>query len=76
MAARPSFPKQYSFKRHTAPHSHSHAREPVAVRRGVELRTRCRVRKITIDENGMADGVIYFDAEGIERRQKAEVVVR
>jgi choline dehydrogenase-like flavoprotein len=48
---------------------------PVAVRRGVELRTRCRVRKITVDENGMADGVIYFDADGIERRQRAEVVV-
>jgi choline dehydrogenase-like flavoprotein len=33
------------------------------------------VRKITVDENGMADGVIYFDADGIERRQRAEVVV-
>ena len=25
--------------------------------------------------NGMADGVIYYDAEGVERRQKAHVVV-
>ena len=48
---------------------------PVAVRNGVELRTRCRVREITIDENGMADGVIYYDAEGMECRQKAEIVV-
>jgi choline dehydrogenase-like flavoprotein len=48
---------------------------PVAVRNGVELRTRCRVREITIDENGMADGVVYYDAEGVERRQKAEIVV-
>ena len=48
---------------------------PVAVRRGVELWTRCRVREITVDENGMADGVLYYDAEGVERKQKAEVVV-
>jgi choline dehydrogenase-like flavoprotein len=33
------------------------------------------VREITVDENGMANGVIYYDAEGVERRQKAEVVV-
>lgn len=48
---------------------------PRAVREGIELRTRCRVREITIDENGMADGVIYYDADGQERRQKAEIVV-
>jgi choline dehydrogenase-like flavoprotein len=48
---------------------------PVAIRRGVELRTRCRVREITVGPDGMADGVIYYDADGVERRQKAEVVV-
>ena len=48
---------------------------PVAVRRGVELRTRCRVREISVGDDGMADGVIYYDADGVERRQKAEVVV-
>ena len=48
---------------------------PVAVRRGVRLQTRCRVREITVGANGMADGVIYYDADGVERRQKAEVVV-
>src|SRR5215469_17374069 len=48
---------------------------PPALRRGVRLETRCRVREITVDENGMASGVIYYDAEGVERRQKAEVVV-
>ena len=37
--------------------------------------TRCRVREITVGANGMADGVIYYDAEGVERRQKAHVVV-
>ena len=38
----------------------------------IELRTRCRVREITIDEHGMASGVIYYDADGVERLQKAE----
>ncbi len=48
---------------------------PAALRGGVELRTRCRVREITVGPNGMATGVIYYDADGVERRQKAEVVV-
>lgn len=48
---------------------------PEAVRRGVELRTRCRVREITIDERGFATGVIYYDADGVEHHQRAEVVV-
>ena len=39
------------------------------------LKTRCRVREITVGENGLASGVIYYDADGVERRQKAEVVV-
>ena len=48
---------------------------PPALRQGVTLKTRCRVREITADANGMADGVIYYDSEGTERRQKAYVVV-
>jgi choline dehydrogenase-like flavoprotein len=48
---------------------------PAAQRRGVEIRTHCRVREVTLDENGLADGVVYYDAEGVERKQKAEVVV-
>jgi choline dehydrogenase-like flavoprotein len=48
---------------------------PAAVRRGVTLRTRARVREITVSPDGMADGVIYYDANGVERRQRAEVVV-
>lgn len=48
---------------------------PAALRRGVRLRTRCRVREILLRPDGMADGVVYFDAEGVERRQRAEVVV-
>jgi choline dehydrogenase-like flavoprotein len=48
---------------------------PSAVRRGVRLQTRCRVGQITVGPDGMADGVIYYDAEGVEHRQRAEVVV-
>ena len=48
---------------------------PEAIRRGVELRTRCRVREITVDAQGFADGVIYYDEHGAECHQRAEVVV-
>ncbi|MBL4868830.1 MAG: GMC family oxidoreductase, partial [Pseudomonadales bacterium] len=48
---------------------------PAAIRAGVELRTQCRVREITVNEQGMANGVIYYDAEGVEQHQRAEVVV-
>jgi len=48
---------------------------PKAVRSGVEVRPRCRVREITVSEDGMADGAIYYDADGAERRVRAEIVV-
>lgn len=48
---------------------------PQAIRSGVELRTRCRVREITVNDEGMADGAIYYDEDGEERFQKAEVVI-
>lgn len=48
---------------------------PYALRAGVELRARCRVREITTNESGMASGVIYYDPEGKERFQPAEVVI-
>jgi choline dehydrogenase-like flavoprotein len=48
---------------------------PVALRSGVRIETHSRVREITVGKNGMAEGVIYYDADGVERRQKAEVVV-
>ncbi len=48
---------------------------PVALRNGVELWTRCRVKEITLNAAGMADGVVYYDADGEERHQRAEVVV-
>ena len=37
---------------------------PAAVRRGVRLATRCRVREITLGADGLADGVLYYDARG------------
>ncbi len=48
---------------------------PQALRAGVELRTRCRVRAITTNEHGMASGVVYYDPNGIERFQPAEMVI-
>mgnify|MGYP005847813607 CR=1 FL=1 len=48
---------------------------PSAIRRGVRLQTRCRVSEILVRPDGMADGVVYFDADGVERRQRAEIVV-
>jgi choline dehydrogenase-like flavoprotein len=48
---------------------------PAALRAGVELRTRARVREITVDGNGMATGVIYYDEKGVEHFQPAEMVI-
>src|ERR1700723_259335 len=48
---------------------------PHAIRAGVELRPRCRVREITVNEHGMASGAIYYDPDGVERFQAAEVVI-
>src|SRR6478672_10260665 len=48
---------------------------PHAIRAGVELRPRCRVREITTNEHGMASGAIYYDADGKEQFQPAEVVI-
>ncbi|MGE0417068.1 MAG: GMC family oxidoreductase [Acetobacteraceae bacterium] len=48
---------------------------PLAIRAGVELRPRCRVREITTNEHGMASGAIYYDADGKEQFQPAEVVI-
>jgi choline dehydrogenase-like flavoprotein len=48
---------------------------PKAVRSGVEVRTHCRVREITVSEDGMADGVLYYDADRVEQHLRAEIVV-
>jgi choline dehydrogenase-like flavoprotein len=48
---------------------------PHAIRAGVELRTNCRVREITVGDDGMASGAIYYDADDVEQFQPAEVVI-
>ena len=48
---------------------------PAARRAGVQLRTRCRVREILVDDNDMATGVVYLDEHGVAHEQRAEVVV-
>ena len=48
---------------------------PAALRAGVELRTGCRVREITVDRQGLASGVIYFDEDGNEHELRAHVVI-
>ena len=48
---------------------------PMAQRLRVELKTNCRVREITVDENDMATGAIYYDKAGNEHLQRAEVVI-
>jgi choline dehydrogenase-like flavoprotein len=48
---------------------------PLALRQGVELRTGCRVREITVDEQGKARGVLYYDGTGVLQEQRAPLVI-
>lgn len=48
---------------------------PLALKNGVKLKTQSRVREITLDNNGILNGAIYFDKNGIEQRQKARIVI-
>ncbi len=48
---------------------------PHAIRNGVRLKTWCRVKEITTGVDGSATGVTYFDREGNEHHQEAEMVV-
>jgi choline dehydrogenase-like flavoprotein len=48
---------------------------PMALRKGAELRTRCRVREITVDEQGRARGALYYGPDGSLREQRAPLVV-
>ena len=49
---------------------------PLALRAGnVELRPRARVREVTTDARGMATGAIYYDRDGKEHFQAAEIVI-
>lgn len=48
---------------------------PEALRQRVRLRTHARVREITLDAQGRANGAIYYDENGIEHFQPARLVV-
>jgi len=48
---------------------------PEAIAAGVDLRTNCRVSEVTVDANGRATGVAYFDEHGVEQHQAGDVVV-
>jgi choline dehydrogenase-like flavoprotein len=48
---------------------------PAALAQGVEVRMHCRVREITLDARGLANGVEYVDEQNREQRIDARVVV-
>ena len=48
---------------------------PRALDAGAQLLTGARVREITVDAKGLASGAIYVDRDGVERRQKARLVI-
>ena len=48
---------------------------PEAIKNGVDLRTRARVREITVDSRGLADGALYYDKDGKLAEQKARLVI-
>ena len=48
---------------------------PEAIRRGVVLKTKARVREITVNKRGLADGALYYDRDGHLTEQKARMVV-
>ena len=48
---------------------------PAAIRAGVKLQTRARVREITLGPDGMANGAVYYDANGQEQFQPAHMVI-
>lgn len=48
---------------------------PHAAAAGARLVTGARVSRITTDASGRADGAVWIDAEGVERRARANAVV-
>ena len=48
---------------------------PDAIKNGVVLKTRARVREITVNNRGLADGALYYDADGRLQEQKARLVI-
>ncbi|MHA6642807.1 GMC family oxidoreductase [Mesorhizobium sp. A623] len=52
-----------------------HTHWPDAVKNGAILITGARVREITVDSEGLANGATYIDRQGRERHQKAQIVI-
>ena len=48
---------------------------PEALSRGADLRTGARVSRILVDRTGLAKGVTYHDAGGVEQAIRAKVVI-
>jgi choline dehydrogenase-like flavoprotein len=48
---------------------------PKALMRGALLETQARVREITVGRDGLADGAVYYDADGRVQFQPARIVV-
>ncbi|MFJ2684370.1 GMC family oxidoreductase [Pseudomonas sp. NPDC087342] len=48
---------------------------PHATAAGAQLVTGARVRKITTNDQGLADSVIWIDREGVEHTQRAKIVI-
>lgn len=48
---------------------------PLSIEKGAVLKTWCRVKEITVDKTGKAEGAIYFDKDNKLREIKAKVVV-
>ena len=48
---------------------------PEAIENGVVLKTRATVREVTVNAQGLADGAVYYDADGQVHEQKARLVV-
>jgi choline dehydrogenase-like flavoprotein len=48
---------------------------PSNIEKGARLVTGARVSEITVDENGLADGAVYVDRDGVRHHQKADVVI-
>ncbi|MBI4234483.1 MAG: GMC family oxidoreductase [Chloroflexi bacterium] len=48
---------------------------PKAIANGAVLLTQCTVREITMGKNGLADGVLYYNAKGNLQRLDAKLVV-
>jgi len=48
---------------------------PLAIEKGAEVRTWSRVKEVTVDKTGKANGAIYFDKGGNTQEINAKVVV-